>query len=275
MTIGIPRALIYWKRPYFWETFFENLDLKTFLSPGTNKEIVEKGVRASDPETCFAEKVFFGHVLWLDRKCDYIFVPRLKTNAEKLEYCPKFFGTPDLAKILVKTPILTETFDERREKFDKTLKRLGRKLNKNSRETEKAAKIAFLKEKELKEKEKEDFLKKMEGRERKIVLVSHPYNFYDDYVNLRIKEKLEKLESQSVFIEEVPLQIQGPKSKIQNSSFPKFHWEFGQEWMEEIDAVLNYNIAGAIEISSFQCGCDAVLKEFVEKKFKENKIPCL
>ena len=276
MTIGIPKALIYWKQPHFWETFFENLGVKILLSPKTNKEIVEKGVQASDPETCFAEKVFFGHLLWLDGKCDYIFVPRLKTNKEKLEYCPKFFALPDLAKILVKSPILTETFDEKKEKFEKTLGRLGRKLNKNQREIEGAAKIAFLKEKELKEREKEDFLKEMEMEERKIVLVSHPYNLYDDYVNLGGKEKLEKLGAQPIFIDEVPInEIQSPESEIRNEGYPKFHWEFGKEIMEKIDTILNYNIAGAIEISSFQCGCDAVLKEFVEKKFKQNKTPFL
>jgi predicted nucleotide-binding protein (sugar kinase/HSP70/actin superfamily) len=45
--------------------------------------------------------------------------------------------------------------------------------------------------------------------------------------------------------------------------------------MEKIDFVLSRKIDGAIQISSFACGCDAVLKEFVEKKFKENKIPFL
>lgn len=276
MTIGIPRALIYWKQPHFWETFFENLGVKILLSPETNKEIVEKGVQASDPETCFAEKVFLGHILWLDGKCDYIFTPRLKTNKEKLEYCPKFFGIPDLAKILVKSPILTETFDEKKEKFEKTLKRLGRKLNKSQREIEGAAKIAFLKEKELKEREKEDFLKEMEMKKRKIVLVSHPYNLYDDYVNLGVKEKLEKLGAQPIFIDEVPInEIRNPEAEIRNEGYPKFHWEFGKEIMEKIDTVLDYSIAGAIEISSFQCGCDAVLKEFVEKKFKQNKTPFL
>jgi len=289
MTIGIPRALIYWKQPHFWETFFENLGVKILLSPETNKEIVEMGVKVSDPETCFAEKVFFGHLLWLDGKCDYIFTPRLKTNKEKLEYCPKFFGIPDLAKILVKSPILTETFDEKKERFEKTLKRLGRKLNKNQREIEGAAKIAFLKENELKEREKEDFLKEMETKERKIVLVSHPYNLYDDYVNLGVKEKLEKLGAQPIFIDEVPInETRSPNSErssperqgsgrvgVRNEGYPKFHWEFGKEIMEKIDTVLDYSIAGAIEISSFQCGCDAVLKEFVEKKFKQNKISFL
>ena len=45
--------------------------------------------------------------------------------------------------------------------------------------------------------------------------------------------------------------------------------------MEKIKIILKYNIIGAIEISSFGCGCDAVIKEFVEKIFKQNKIPFL
>jgi predicted nucleotide-binding protein (sugar kinase/HSP70/actin superfamily) len=51
--------------------------------------------------------------------------------------------------------------------------------------------------------------------------------------------------------------------------------------MEKIDSLFltsgekNFRLSGAIEISAFACGCDSVLKEFVEKKFKENKIPFL
>ena len=273
MTIGIPRALIYWKQPHFWETFFEELGFKILLSPSTNKEIVEKGVKVSDPETCFSNKVYWGHLLWLEGKVDYIFVPRLKTNEEKLEYCPKFFGTPDLAKILIKTPILTETFDERKEKFEKTLERLGKKLNKKREEAKKAVKTAFLNEKELKEKERKDFFEKINSKKSKIVLISHPYNLYDDYVNLRIKEKLEKLGAESIFIDEVPTKEETSDKK--QEIWPKFHWEFGKEIMEKIQEILKYKITGVIEISSFQCGCDAVLKEFVEKEFKTKKIPFL
>jgi len=302
MTIGIPRALVYWKRPHFWETFFEELGFKVLLSPSTNKEIVEMGVKVADPETCFSNKVYFGHLIWLDYsppavpKCDFIFVPRLKATEEKLEYCPKFFGLPDLGKILVKTPILTENFDERKEKFEKTLKRLGGKLNKNRGEIKKAQELAFLKEKEFKKKEKQEFSLKIQSKKPKIVLISHPYNLYDDYVNLRMKEKLEKLGAEPIFVDEVPnpkcdrspflmgwvaqpfLKGCGEilnKSQIPNLNWPKFHWEFGNEIMEKIQRILSYNIAGVIEISSFGCGCDAVIKEFVEKTFKENKIPFL
>jgi len=282
MTIGIPRALIYWKKPHFWEEFFRTLGLKVILSPETNKEIIEMGVKAADPETCFAQKVYWGHLLHLQGKCDLIFLPRLKANQEKLEYCPKFFGIPDLAKILVhprtktgvgiKTPILTETFDERKEKFEKTLERLGKKLNKNKKEIKKATKTAFLKEKELKEKGKEEFFKKIKSQKRKIVLVSHPYNLEDEYVNLKMKEKLEKLGVEPIFIDETPLDKSTVKSQ---ESIVRFHWEFAKEIMEKIGEILKYEITGAIGISSFGCGCDAVVKEFVEKKFKENKIPFL
>jgi len=283
MTIGIPKALFYWKEPFsagahgghFWKTFFENLGVEVILSPETNKEIVEKGVKVSDPESCFATKVFLGHILWLEGKVDYIFVPRLKTNEEKLEYCPKFFGLPDLVKILVKTPILTETFDIREGKIETSLEKLGKKLNKNKTKIEKAINTAFLKEKGLKEKQKQDFFKKIKSEKQRIVLVSHPYNLYDDYINVGIKKKLEKLGAEVIFIDEVPVRERRIKNKEPKLDYPEFHWEFGKEMMEKIEEILKYSFSGAIEVSSFLCGCDAVLKEFVEKAFKENKIPFL
>jgi predicted nucleotide-binding protein (sugar kinase/HSP70/actin superfamily) len=279
MKIGIPRALFYWKRPYFWENFFENLEFEVLVSPKTNKEIVEIGTKIADPETCFSNKVFWGHLLWLDGKCDLIFVPRLKTNDEGLEYCPKFFGLPDLAKILVKTKILTETFDEKEEKFEKTLEKLGKKLDKNNVETEKAFEMALKREKERKEKEKREFFEKIQSKKRKVVLVSHPYNLYDTYVNLEIEKKLKNLGAEVIFIDEIPLtKCQMSNVKCQMSEWPEFHWEFGKEITEKIKVILekfSEKIAGAIEISSFLCGCDAVLKEFIEKAFKKRKIPFL
>jgi predicted nucleotide-binding protein (sugar kinase/HSP70/actin superfamily) len=271
MTIGIPKSLFYWKRTYFWETFFENLGFKVLFSPKTNKDIIELGMKTADPETCFANKVFWGHLMWLDGKCDLIFVPRLKANKEELEYCPKFFGLPDLAKILVKTPILTETFDERKERFRETLSKLGKKLKKEGFEIERAMEKALQKEKELKEVEKREFLEKLKTEKKKIVLISHPYNLYDEYVNLGLAKKLEKLGNEVLFIDRVPI-----SSNLSDfTPIIKFHWEFGQEILLQINELMDKGISGAIEVSSFQCGCDAVLKEFVEQEFKTRKIPFL
>ncbi len=105
MTIGIPKALFYWKQPYFWETFFKELGCEPIFSPDTNKEIIEKGVKIADSETCLSVKVLYGHLLFLDGKADLIFLPRLKKN-EFGEYCPKFFGLPDLADLFLKKHVL-------------------------------------------------------------------------------------------------------------------------------------------------------------------------
>lgn len=282
MIIGIPRALLYWKRPYFWEEFFKQLGCDVIISPRTNKEIVKMGVEVADPETCFSNKVYWGHVLELDGKCDFVFIPRLKTNEDKLEYCPKFFGLPDLAEIISNTPILSETFDEKKKTFEKNLLNLGKRISKNKKEVERAKKKALEREEERENKRRADFINKVSSEKKKIVLVSHPYNLYDKYVNLRIEERLEGLGVVPIFLDEIPSEESGLSLKPSGSGQRRilveeidFHWEFGKEIIEKIQKIFKYNITGGIEISSFQCGCDGVIKEFVEREFKINKIPFL
>ena len=279
MTIGIPKALIYWKRPFFWEEFFQALGFKILFSPPTNKEIVEMGVRGADPETCFSNKVYWGHLVWLDGKCDRIFVPRLKTNEMKLEYCPKFFGIPDLASILVSTPLLTLTLDQKKQTFRKSLEKLGVQLGKSNQEMEAALSKALLAEKRKKHKREERFFKKLSSKKPKIVLISHPYNLYDTYVNLRPEEKLLKLGVQPLIMEELPVRHRRffPKRKGSSGDLSDvdFHWEFAEEMVEKIKEIFKYDITGGVEISSFQCGCDGVIKEMVESEFKKRKTPFL
>jgi predicted nucleotide-binding protein (sugar kinase/HSP70/actin superfamily) len=82
---------------------------------------------------------------------------------------------------------------------------------------------------------------------------------------------LEKLGVEVIFIDKIPFH-QSSNNSISDVSF---HWEFGQEMIAQIKRILNEDISGAIEVSSFQCGCDAVLKEFIEKEFRLRKIPFL
>jgi len=268
LKIGIPRALFYWKRPILWENFFKNLGIEVLLSPKTNKEIIENGVEIADPETCFASKVFFGHIFWLEGKVDYIFIPRLKRNELGLEFCPRFFGLPDVARISVNTRIISPWFDLKKEDLEEILKKIGKEiLGKNNKKIKIAIEKSIFREREEKEKNQKEYFKKIQSKEKKIILISHPYNLYDDYVNLNIREKLENLGVKVILVNEIPVN--------QETNLPKIHWEFGQEMISQIREILNKKISGAIEISSFQCGCDAVLKEFIEREFRLKKIPFL
>ncbi|MGB9598526.1 MAG: acyl-CoA dehydratase activase-related protein [Minisyncoccales bacterium] len=269
MKIGIPKSLFYYKKPIFFQEFFKALNCQIVFSPETNKTILEAGTKISDPETCYSIKVFFGHLLFLENQCDYIFIPLLKKNEELFEYCPKFFGLPDLAKNILKTKILSALFEGNLEKFALLL---GEKLGKKKREIREALKKAISKELEDEEKRFFSFQEKMKSNLKKIVLVSHPYNLCDSFVNFGIEEKLEKLNLQPIFLQDIPYQM----VKERNVSFiPQFHWEFGEEIMKKLDFILGEKIDAVIEISSFACGCDAVLKEFVEKMVKSFQKPFL
>lgn len=270
--IGIPRALFFWKRPYFWPSFFENLGFDVLISPPTNKEIVEMGVKAADAETCFSVKILYGHVLWLEGKANHLFIPRLKKNELGMEYCPKFFALPDLFPLLVKTPILSPWVDLSKEGLEATLIKTGGKIGQKKSAVKEAFAKAVLKEKEEEEKIIHGYFDKIKKPGKKIALISHPYNLHDEYVNLRIKKKIEDLGGEVIFIDEVPAKdfLNGPRE-----STPKFHWEFGEEMLTQAREIIRVGVSGAIEISAFQCGCDAVLKEFVEKEFKNARVPFL
>jgi len=271
MKVGIPRSLFYFKRPVFFEEFLKNLGCEIVFSPETNKLILEEGTKISDPETCYAIKIFFGHVIFLDKKCDYLFLPLLKKNEDGFEYCPKFFGLPDLAKTILKTKILSAFFEGDLEKFSF---QIGKKLKKEKSKIKEAYLKALSLEKEDEKKRYFSFQEKMNSPLKKVLLISHPYNLYDSFVNLQIKERLEKLNLEPLFLQDIPYEI---VKEREIKKIPRFHWEFGEEMVKKLDFVLKgeKRIEGVIEISSFACGCDAVLKEYLELMVKSFQIPFL
>ena len=110
-----------------------------------------------------------------------------------------------------------------------------------------------------------NYLTQIESLGRKVVLISHPYNLYDDFINLEIREKLGKNGLEVLTIDSLPFEFQATFS----------HWDFASEMLNQAREISKKAIAGAIQISSFGCGCDSVIKEFIEKIFRNKKIPFL
>jgi predicted nucleotide-binding protein (sugar kinase/HSP70/actin superfamily) len=315
MTIGIPRALIYWKEPgiEFWRTFFKNIDLNVLISPLTNRQIVAQGTKASDTESCFSSKVFLGHVLELEDKVDYIFIPRMIRNKIGLEYCPKFFALSDIAALVIKTPIIFPKIDFKKESLDKVAFKIGKQFCNDPEKIKKAINKGKREIEKREAKKKQSFYKKIKSQRKKIVFISHPYILYDEYVNLGIEKKINDLGMELIYIDEIPLkQDRSLNNKMgfieklthdeiaaKDSEFPNWHWEFGRDITEQVQKIIKISLlakvnetnddnlkaeslalsllklSGAIEVSAFQCGCDSVLKEFIEKMFKQRKIPFL
>ena len=99
--VGIPRALSYYQYYPAWKAFFEALGAETVVSPPTNKAIFTSGNSRAVAETCLPVKLFFGHVISLADKCDYMFIPAMRSLGKKAYYCSKFIGLPDMTRALV------------------------------------------------------------------------------------------------------------------------------------------------------------------------------
>ena len=76
-SVGLPRAMLYYRYEILWKNFFSYLGLKYIVSEPTNKEMIREGTAVSIDEACLSTKIYMGHIKSLIGKCDYILVPRI------------------------------------------------------------------------------------------------------------------------------------------------------------------------------------------------------
>ena len=96
MKIGIPRSLYYYHYKDLWLNFFEYLKIDVVVSPETNKEILDLGLKYSTDEMCLSLKNYIGHVAYLKDKCDYILVPRIDNYGIDNQTCTNFLASYDI-----------------------------------------------------------------------------------------------------------------------------------------------------------------------------------
>ncbi len=97
-TVGIPRALLFYKYHHLWETFLYSLEVNYIISPPTTKAILAKGINIAVDETCLPSKIYLGHVDWLIGCCDSILVPRIAEFGKQNTVCTKHQAMPDVLK---------------------------------------------------------------------------------------------------------------------------------------------------------------------------------
>ncbi|MCR4395980.1 MAG: acyl-CoA dehydratase activase, partial [Candidatus Saccharicenans sp.] len=62
LTVGLPAASVYQEFLPFWVTFFSRLGYRVKISPPTNLEIMESGIKLQPAETCLPVKIAIGHL---------------------------------------------------------------------------------------------------------------------------------------------------------------------------------------------------------------------
>jgi predicted nucleotide-binding protein (sugar kinase/HSP70/actin superfamily) len=286
-TIGIPRALLYYNYYPMWKTFFETLGVDVVLSEPTNRKILDDGVNCCVDDACLPIKVFHGHVTDLRDKVDYLFIPRL-VSVHRNEYiCPKFCGLPDMVLSLIDglPKVIDVTINMRNS--NASLRKAV--LETGGYFTGDFAKIymAYRKSADVHrrfEKAMESGLtpiEAIEGRQRpaakgtiKIGLIGHPYNLYDDYVSMKIIDKLKARGA------EIITQDMICKQYIDDiaSTFPKaMFWSFGKKIMAASRHMMDCEqVDGIIYLVAFGCGLDALVGDLVERSIRKREVPfCL
>lgn len=266
ITIGIPKALLYYKYSELWTSFFEELGCEIIVSPNTSKKILEDGIKFSLDESCMAMKIYMGHVYYLIDKCDYILVPRLKCIKKHEKLCTNFSALYDLVNNTFDKKLINYNVDvEHKEDELYAFVTMGLSLGFSYRKIISCYHIAKEKEKMLKEREISKQKSIIASSNKiKILLAGHPYNLHDEFIGKQIESVLEKNNIEIIYSDKYDTKyLEQEVKKIS----PKNYWTYNKEI---IGAISHYQelVDGIILITSFPCGPDSLSNEMILRNVK-------
>ena len=266
ITIGIPKALLYYKYSELWTSFFEELGCEIIVSPNTSKKILEDGIKFSLDESCMAMKIYMGHVYYLIDKCDYILVPRLKCIKKHEKLCTNFSALYDLVNNIFDKKLINYNVDvEHKEDELYAFVTMGLSLGFSYRKIASAYHMAKEKEKMLKEREISKQKSIIASSNKiKILLAGHPYNLHDEFIGKQIENVLEKNNIEIIYSDKYDTKyLEQEVKKIS----PKNYWTYNKEI---IGAISHYQelVDGIILITSFPCGPDSLSNEMILRNVK-------
>lgn len=243
MKIGIPKALMYFEFGKKWERFFREIGVDIILSPDTNKDIYDDGVKNTLTDYCLPVKVFVGHVLWLKDRCDLVFIPRYTEDKDWVFHCPNLIGSADLIRnTFPEIRLLESNFKDDFESYDYIANSLGRTFNNRMLENVKNAVDVNI-----------DYFKN-----KTVAIVGRSYCINDGRLSMNIRQKLKEHNLDSVS------DINPEKVEIVS------HWISVNKLAASMKRFNeDANIAGIIYIKPFNCGPDFIIDEiaYIKKPF--------
>lgn len=256
MVIGIPNGLLFCIYREFARAFFSGMGAEVVVSPGTDKAILDAGVRSCESEACLPVKLFSGHVSWLADRCDAILVPRLMRVTHRQSVCPMFCGLSELAR---KAADGTRLIDVPLYALE------GGGLRAWARET---GRIVGAGRHWADAYERALAAQKMQiagisdtGYPHTVALIGHAYNICDRFVNMDLIRKLHALGIGVVTHERVD--DADIAAQMKTLTKPPF-WYYAQRYYgAALHLVRSGQVHGVIYVSAFGCGVDSVVEALI------------
>ena len=287
--VGIPRALLYYQYYPMWKTFFEEMGAEVVVSPPTTQTMVSEGSSRVVADTCLPVKVFCGHVLSLVEKCDYIFIPAVRSVKKRVYNCSKFLGLPDMTKAVIpeSPPILDIDIDvnQGKRKLYHNIYKLGRHFTWNPFKVRRAAIAAwqsFLIYQRLMSCHRltpPQAIAKMTGEieakapsltQTTIALIGHPYLLYDEHINHRLIHRLEQADNKILTPETLTKEeLQSAIARLVGRAY----WTYEDEIVGAGGHYLQSGADGVIGLMTFGCGPDSLMMDIVRRASKLGTTP--
>jgi len=302
--IGIPKALMFYRYFPFWRPFLEGLGWRVTVSDG----VKQKGKIIYFEDSCLPMKLLVTHAMQLKDKVDHLFIPRLVSIHRTYIMCPKFRGAPDIVRLATgeDASIIDETIDLRKGGMSllQTFQKVGEKLGASRQESKKVFREA---EHSFNEFQRDwmdrinrlptgqlfemniptPALRRVQGcpepymvqgatssvevrREEigsplRVAFIGHPYNLFDidvnkDLLTLAKSLGMEIITSDFLSEKEINREVSDLSKEI--------YWSSGREIVGSLFHFLSGGVDGVVFLTSFKCGIDALLQEFVKRRLK-------
>jgi predicted nucleotide-binding protein (sugar kinase/HSP70/actin superfamily) len=229
-------------------------------------------------------KLLVTHAMQLKEKVDHLFIPRLVSIHRTYIMCPKFRGAPDIVRLATerKASIIDETIDLRKggSSLLQSFLKIGEKIGATRQESKNAfqeAEHSFSKF----QKEWIDRINRLPtgqlferdiptppaGRKAplRVAFIGHPYNLFDidinkDILTLAKSLGMEIITSDFLSEKEIDREVSDLSKEI--------YWSSGREIVGSLFHFLSGGVDGVVFLTSFKCGIDALLQEFVKRRLK-------
>lgn len=264
INVGIPRALLYHEFGSFWIDFFNHLRIPITLSCETNKDILDRGTTLAIDESCLPLKIYLGHVASLMPTCTHIFVPRIAGYHTNFFFCAKFAGLPDIVRNtfpLTDSQLIIPNIEDKN--YSTQLKAISTTclaINKSNV----SGYLAYYQAKKHWKSQNHC----LAPSNTKIAIIGHSYLIKDSFFCRDILALLEKRHLSVISPEHVP-----NKTLYRHAAFfhPDIYWQLSAK----IAGATCYfsqqsDIRGIIMVSSFCCGPDSLMNEYLEHHILKN-----
>nr|WP_277397827.1 acyl-CoA dehydratase activase-related protein [Natranaerofaba carboxydovora] len=273
----MPRGLFFHLFNDGWVTFFEELGFKVKVTGPSNKEVLNEGTKLALSETCLPVKFYYGHVLELADKVDYIFVPRLVSINKKEFLCPRFMGLPDTVEQNISDlpPLIVPTINyNNKETWKSAALEVGNQLNIPYIKCYKAFLKASLKHKQTIKNQQAELKDKLNKDNKKIALIGRDYIINDEITGIGIQKKIE-----GAGYDIITSNMIGNKDIDEGNKHidKKLYWTLNRRLFGSALYLANNGfVDGIVQVITFGCGPDSIVCELIERKVKQiSSIPNL